>query len=270
MDSFASGFAKVDKTNDAGSFVQYLDLIHSIPFFQECKARSYQNLALYPGDSVLEIGCGNGIDIQKLAGCVGTSGTAVGIDISSTMLKSARKNSESLDCSPGFLLCDGLHLAFPDATFHGVRSDRVIQHTSDPIAALKEIARVTRPSGTVVIFEPDWGTYTLWPGEREICRTVMNFWCDNIPSGQVGRVLYAAFTDAGLENIDVHPYTLTITDLALARRIFDLDTTFSLAVKKGIVSQTDIERWENELSNADSKGQFFSSLTFFLVTGKKR
>ncbi len=270
MDSFASGFAKVDKTSDAGSFVQYLDLIHSIPFFQECKAQSYQNLDLLPGDSVLEIGCGNGIDLQKLAGCVGTSGTAVGIDISSTMLSVARKNTEALGCSPGFLLCDGLHLAFPNDTFHAVRSDRVIQHTSDPFVALKEIVRVTRPLGTVVIFEPDWGTYTLWPGEREICRRVMNFWCDNIPSGQVGRVLSAAFTDAGLESIDVHPYTLTLTDLALARRIFDLNTTFSLAVQKGVVSQADIDQWEDELSGADRKGQFFSSLTFFLVTGKKQ
>jgi len=98
----------------------------------------------------------------------------------------------------------------------------------------------------------------------------MNFWCDNIPSGQVGRLLSAAFADAGLTDINVHPYTLTITDLALARQIFDLDTTFSLAVKQGITGLSDIQCWKDELSHADDKGQFFSSLTFFLVTGKKR
>jgi len=126
MDSFASGFAQVDKTSDAGSFVQYLDLIHSIPFFKECKIHSSRNLNLSPGDSVLEIGCGNGIDIQNLAECVGNSGTAIGIDISSTMLYVARKNAGAFQVSPDFILCDGSHLSFPAATFHVFRSDRVI------------------------------------------------------------------------------------------------------------------------------------------------
>ncbi|PWR73033.1 methyltransferase domain-containing protein [Methanospirillum lacunae] len=270
MDSFASGFAKVDKTNDADSFVQYLDLIHSIPFFRESKTQSYCKLNLSPGDSVLEIGCGNGTDLNNLAKSVGNLGMAVGIDISSTMLNAARKNATAINCHPECILCDGLHLAFPTNTFHGVRSDRVIQHTSDPFAVIKEIARVTRPEGRVVIFEPDWETYTLWPGDPKVCRKVMNFWCDNIPSGKVGRLLYAAFSDAALIEIEVYPYTLTVTNLSLARQIFDLDTTFSLAVREGIVNQTEVNQWEEELSQADHTGQFFSTLTFFLVTGKKQ
>ena len=269
MDSFASGFARVDTTRDAHSFVQYLDLVHSLPFFQECKSLSYERMALSPGVSVLEIGCGNGVDTKNLAGIAGPSGRVVGIDISATMLNAARTNAGGSSVPPEFILCDGHHLAFPDETFHAVRSDRVIQHTRNPSAVITEITRVTRPGGTVVIFEPDWGTFSLWPAERGVSRTILDFWCDSIPSGWVGRTIFSACKQAGLVDISVEPKTLIITDLMIARKLFDLDTTFSHAVQRGIVSQKAVTGWEEDLVAADQKNQIFSSLTFFLVTGKK-
>lgn len=269
MDSFASGFAQVDNTYDAHSFVQYLDLVHSLPFFQECKTQSYKNLHLNPGDSVLEIGCGNGVDIHKISGNVGKKGTAVGIDISSTMLKTARNTIHTVNHCPEFVLCNGQNLAFHDETFHAVRSDRVLQHTSDPFAVVKEIARVTRPSGSVVIFEPDWETFAIWPGDSKTLRKVLNFWCDKIPSGQVGRSLFAAFSASGLKEVDVKPYTLVINDLTLAKQIFDLDTTFSHVIQQGIAGMSEVEHLIDDLTSADLSGQFFSSLTFFMVSGKK-
>jgi hypothetical protein len=68
MESFSSGFARVDTTTDSKSFVQYLNLIHSLPFFQECKKKSYQELNVCPGTSILEVGCGNGVDAWVMAG----------------------------------------------------------------------------------------------------------------------------------------------------------------------------------------------------------
>lgn len=269
MESFASGFARVDNTTDANSFIQYLDLIHSLSFFQECKNHSYEKLKLSTGDSVLEIGCGKGIDAKKLSEIVGEFGSAVGIDISSTMLCAARETAQTSPYHPEFLLCDGQQLAFHDATFHAVRADRVIQHTSNPFAVIREIARVTRSAGTVVVFEPDWGTFALWPGDRDMSRKILNFWCDSIPSGWVGRSLFAAFSKAGLVEIEVQPLTLTLTDLAITKKIYDLDTTFSHAVQKGIASLEEVESWVEDLTLADSRGQLFSSLTFFQVTGKK-
>jgi len=270
MESYASGFARVDDTSDAHSFVHYLDLIHSLPFFQECKKKSYERLRLSSGCSVLEIGCGNGIDAKNLSEIVGESGNVVGIDISSTMLNAARVTTHATDPSPEFMLCNGQHLAFLDATFHAVRSDRVIQHTSDPFTVIKEIARVTRPAGTVVIFEPDWGTFAIWPADRNISRMILNFWCDSIPSGLVGRSLHATFLQAGLVDIEVQPMTLTLTNLAIIKKVYDLENTFSEAVKKKIVEPHQAKKWAEDLVQADSEGLVFSSLTFFLVTGNKK
>lgn len=269
MDSFASGFAGVDNAGDAGSFVSYLDLVHSLPFFQECKRLSYQQLGICPGASVLEIGCGNGVDAAILAGMAGPGGHVIGIDVSSTMLASARVRGGTGNGIQEFALCDAQLLAFSDGSFDAVRTDRVIQHTKDPFAVVREMARVTRPSGTVVTFEPDWETFVLWPGEREVTRKILNFWCDRIPSGWAGRSLSAAFFAAGLEEIAVRPMSLVITDLALATRIFDLETELTLAVQAGIIDDGQAKSLVRERTRADAAGQFFGSLTFYLVSGKK-
>jgi ubiquinone/menaquinone biosynthesis C-methylase UbiE len=270
MDSFASGFAAVDGAGDAGSFVSYLDLVHSLPFFKECKRRSYEKLAIRPGASVLEIGCGNGVDATILAGLAGPGGRVAGLDVSSTMLASARSRACAGSPSPEYLLCDAAKLAFSDNSFDAARADRVLQHTGDPAAVVGEMARVTRPGGRVVVFEPDWETFVLSPGEREITRKILNSWCDRIPSGWAGRSLSAAFTAAGLDGIEVAPASLVITSLPLARRIFDLETTASLTVGDCIVSSREAEEWAEGMERADRAGQFFSSLTFYLVAGTKQ
>jgi ubiquinone/menaquinone biosynthesis C-methylase UbiE len=271
MDSFASGFAAVDGAGDADSFVSYLDLVHSLPFFRDCKQKSYRSLAIRPGASVLEIGCGHGVDAANLSGMAGPEGRVVGIDVSSTMLASARaRESGNGTPQPGYLLCDAAHLAFPCAMFDAVRADRVLQHTKDPAAVVREMARVTSPDGRIVIFEPDWETFVLSPGEQGVTRRILNFWCDRIPSGWAGRSLHSAFRAAGLSGISAEPMNLVITDLSLAKKIFDLETTVSLAVKAGVVSPQEAEIWSESQERADAAGQFFSSLTFYLVTGTKR
>src|SRR5512145_2648556 len=257
MDSFASGFAAVDGAGDSHSFVTYLDLIHSLPFFRECKHQSYRELGIRPGTSVLEIGCGNGVDAAILAGLAGPEGRVVGIDVSRTMLASARARGCGKNApEPGYLLCDAGQLAFPESTFGAVRADRVLQHTKDPVAVVREIARVTRPSGRIVVFEPDWETFVLWPGDHKVTRSIHNFWCDRIPSGWAGRSLYPAFMAAGLADVRVEPATLVITSLPLAKKIFDLDTTVSLAVGAGAVSPREAEDWAGEQARADAAGQF--------------
>jgi len=270
MDSFASGFAGVDAAGDANSFVTYLDLIHSMPFFKDCKRRSYEEMRIRPGSAVLEIGCGNGVDANVLAGMAGAGGNVIGIDVSRTMLASARGKSTAGHPSPGYVMADAAHLAFADNSFDAVRTDRVLQHTKDIFAVVKEMARVTRPAGRVVVFEPDWETFVLWPGEREVTRKILNFWCDHIPNGWAGRSIPAACAEAGLRDITITPRCLVITDLALAKRVFDLDTTLSLAVRAGILDAREAECQAKEQEKSAAAGQFFSSLTFYFVTGTKQ
>jgi SAM-dependent methyltransferase len=144
--------ANVDASDDPQARVRYLDIATSQ--FNEYKQESYALLALGPGMSVLDVGCGAGDDVRALAGIVGPTGKAVGLDLSSTMVEQARARARDLPVK--FVQGSVYELPFPDDTFDASRSDRVFQHLDEPLQALQEMVRVTKPRGRINVVDPDW------------------------------------------------------------------------------------------------------------------
>jgi ubiquinone/menaquinone biosynthesis C-methylase UbiE len=95
-----------------------------------------------PGDLLLEAGCGTGLILKRLAAL---TGRAVGIDLSAGMLALAR--DRQLPVTRATVTA----LPFPDGTFDGVVSFKVLAHVPEIAHALVELARVTRPGGRLVL-----------------------------------------------------------------------------------------------------------------------
>lgn len=93
------------------------------------------------GRTVLEVGCGTGLVMQRVAGF---AAHVTGIDVSPGML--ARARERGLDVREG----SATALPFPDATFDVVYSFKVLAHVDPVEPALAEMARVTRPGGHLV------------------------------------------------------------------------------------------------------------------------
>jgi demethylmenaquinone methyltransferase/2-methoxy-6-polyprenyl-1,4-benzoquinol methylase len=95
---------------------------------------------------VLDLGAGTGVSTEELA----LSGAYVaGIDISLGMLRAGRRARPHVPLVAG----DALNLPFPDATFDAVTSSFVIRNIANTPEALRELARVTKPGGRLVICE---------------------------------------------------------------------------------------------------------------------
>ncbi len=93
---------------------------------------------LVRGREVLEVGCGTGLILQRLARI---ASRAVGVDLSPGML--ARARARGLEVQEG----DATALPFPDASFDAAVSFKVLAHVPDIRAAMSEMARVVRPGG---------------------------------------------------------------------------------------------------------------------------
>ncbi len=112
-------------------------------------------LQLAPGSRVLDAGCGGGGMTRLLAQAVGPDGEVFGLDANAELIEWNRSQVKDTDVARQIHFQEGdvLHLPFEDATFDLVWCSRVIHGLSDQVAGVRELARVVRPGGRVVLRE---------------------------------------------------------------------------------------------------------------------
>jgi|SRR5579884_422764 len=107
---------------------------------------------LKPGETVVDLGCGGGLDVLLAAQKVGPTGKAIGIDMTPQMLELARRNAEKAGATNAeFYHATIDKLPLPDGSVDCVISNCVINLAPDKPAVLREIARVLRPGGRLAI-----------------------------------------------------------------------------------------------------------------------
>ncbi len=116
---------------------------------------------LRPTDHLLDVGAGPGTITADLATRV-TRVTAT--ETGEAELALARRTaSERGITTIDFQVADVHDLPFPDATFDVAHAHQVLQHVLDPVVALRELARVTRPGGLVSVRESDYSGFCWFP-----------------------------------------------------------------------------------------------------------
>jgi SAM-dependent methyltransferase len=103
--------------------------------------------------SILEIGCGQGVDSIEICTKMRPSSLYVGVDYSPASLAAAKANaaSQRLAVQPSYMPGNAEALQFGDASFEAIYSMGVIHHTADPTRAMSELYRVLRHGGRAYI-----------------------------------------------------------------------------------------------------------------------
>lgn len=128
-----------------------LSPIYDVAFnriFYPGRVRAVELLEPKPGDLILEVGIGTGLNLPLYPGHC----RLVGIDISKEMLRRARERVEELKLRNVTLtLMDASCIAFPDSTFDHVLATYAISAVPDPVGTLLEMKRACKEGGYIVI-----------------------------------------------------------------------------------------------------------------------
>ncbi len=106
-----------------------------------------------PGERVLDLAAGTGTSSQPFADA---GAVVVPCDFSLGMLQGGKKNLPALPCTAG----DGMALPFADGSFDAVTISFGLRNIHDPVQGLRELRRVTRPGGRIVVCEFSTPTWT--------------------------------------------------------------------------------------------------------------
>jgi ubiquinone/menaquinone biosynthesis C-methylase UbiE len=140
------------------------------------RTRTARNSAAYlvprleAGQRLLDVGCGPGTITADLAALV-APGEVVALEREPSILASVERLAQerglaNLSTAVG----DVYALDYPAAAFDVVHAHQVLQHLSDPVAALREMRRVARPGGLVAVRDADYAAMTWYPLDDRLDR----------------------------------------------------------------------------------------------------
>jgi len=170
-------------------------------------ARLLDRVALGPGQTAIDLGCGPRGVIDLLSERVGPRGQVVGLDLDPTNVALARSyvNDRGL-ANVTVVEGDARRSGLADATFDVVHARTVLVNVPDPAAVLTEMVRLTRPGGWVAVMEPDLGLTLFHPPHPVWDRVLETFVKVIQAEGAdpfVGRRLPHLLRDAGLTQVEV-------------------------------------------------------------------
>jgi len=264
-----TGFSDVDRSARPSELVDYLTLVAG--HLAGMRSEDYEMLRLRPGAAVLDVGCGAGEVCLDLATRVGRRGTVAGIDPSAAMIEAAKRAAETSGAAVDLRVASIYALPFPDDTFDAVRAERVFQHLDDPEAGLREMLRVTRAGGRVMVMDPDHSQAGMGlddAGERRVFAACLRALARMLANPHSGTRLRAMFVRAGLADIGQVVRSVELTHSDYVRTLF-LRERLASAVEADEITDEEARDFSAALEERRRAGTFFTNVIAYSVSGTK-
>jgi ubiquinone/menaquinone biosynthesis C-methylase UbiE len=258
-----------DAQPDVAALIAGLETRGRAKAHRRLRRRFLRFVPVRAGDRVLEVGCGSGVVVRDLAALVGRRGAVVGVDHSRAMLATARRL-----CRPAagrgritLRLGDGARLPFTAGRFDAAVAVTVILHVAEPLAVVREMARVTRPGGRVGLQDQDFGMVAVTHPDRALTDHILDGVVKHIYAEPYsGRRLPGLLREAGLEGVRL--LTDVFQDLTLepwTKRF--LERRAEDAVRFGLADAAAAQRWLDGFTALVADGAFVFTMNYYGAVG---
>jgi len=237
--------------------------------FSRRRRASFDALGPRPGETVADIGCGNGMLTLELARTLGETGRVIGIDPSEDMRSAAETRCDGWS---NVEFHDGTATQMPleDGTADRAVSLQVFEYLDDLPGAVAEAGRILKPGGRLVVGDMHWDTITWFSDDPARMQKMIEAWDGHLVERCIPAVLPPLLRDGGFAVDNIVPVPFSATALhpdGLANMMIHLMEPY--AVNKTLVPADDARAWAEEQEQLSKAGRFFFSITHFVIAARR-
>lgn len=246
-------------------FIERLELRGKDPTFVAYREAYVDAMDLPPTAGVLEVGCGTGVVSRAIAARDGFAGTVTGVDQSQDFIAVALTlaANEGVGDRVRFAVGDAHKLDLPSASFDAAIAHTLVSHVRDPLAVLKEMARVVRPDGIVAVFDGDYASLTFDCVDQGLGKAVEGALETMIMStARVMRELPRLLPKAGLRLLVTQANVYAETGSSTF--LLNLAETYApLIARQGLLPAAKVDEWLAHQRRSAADGTFFAACNYY-------
>lgn len=236
----------------------------------------YSKIDLEHVNSILDLGCGKGMDLIALGKKTSRDIRFTGLDSTAKSIAIAQVETCG-DPRYTFLVKDvSSGIPFEDEQIDVVFSNNFLECMVDKDFLIKEVARILKPGGQVVFAHYDWDTQLFDGKDKQLVRKIVqtyNDWkqgwmadCD----AWMGRRLWRTFNRSGLFEGEIDTYVMTNTQFEEPFYGYMRARDFKVMVNKGMIREEEYQAFIHDLQELADNDEYFYSITMYIYVGRKK
>jgi len=218
-------------------------------------------LSLRTGERVLELGCGGGHLAREAAQFVGTTGQVCAVDISPDQIAAAQARCADLawvECQTA----DIAALPYADGAFDAVIAVQSLEYLPDLDAGLRQIHRVLRPGGRLIVVATDWSSAVWYSENTARMQRVLAAWAPHTSCRDLPSILPPRLRSAGMQPLRQRAIPILNTSYTPANFSYWVAQVIRpFVVGRQTIADREAAEWLEEFAKLESHGAYFFSIT---------
>lgn len=233
------------------------------------KKTSYSDFEGFRNETIIDVGCGTGVDLEGLSCYLDASNRIIGVEIDPGSYKKATSKTSNFD-NVDVLNSDILTVELKNNSIKGFRFERVFQHLDRTPEVLNIVFDKLIKGGVLSIIETDWAGLTFYSENTHVEQKVKEYFSlKKVRNGLASRVLPSSLNKKGFEILDIKNNWINLSGKEEINSIVELQSVIAEANSFGYISDTERISMINEIENLHLKNQLRLSINLIHIIAIK-